>query len=233
VRSGGTMAASDRFRIVVRGRQTHAAAPWGGVDPIVTSAQIVTALQTIASRQIDVRAAPVIVTVGMINGGVRNNIIPDSVVLVGTIRTMDADAQREVHERVRRTAEMVAASAGATADVDIAFGYPVTYNDPSLTEWAMSTLHRVAGDGGVRPAPAVLGAEDFSYFAREVPGVYFFLGIVPEGQDPAAAPQNHSPYFYADEGALPLGVRALAGLAVDFLTSRRVASDSDSNTEDR
>jgi amidohydrolase len=218
VRPAGTMASSDQLRIVVRGRQTHGAVPWGGVDPIVASAQIVGALQTIPSRQVNITTAPSIVTIGTIQGGVRSNIIPDSVVMTGTIRAFDTEMQKDIHARIRRTAELVAQSAGATAEVTIDIGNPVTYNDPALTERMTPTLQRVAGPGKATTAALVTGAEDFSLFQKEIPGMFFFLGIVPEGQDPATAPANHSPHFFADEGALPVGVRAMTNLAVDFLT---------------
>jgi amidohydrolase len=218
-RAGGIMAASDTWRMVVHGRQTHGAYPWGGVDPIVTASQIVVGLQTIVSRQSNLTRAPAVVTVGQFNGGVRSNIIPDSVVMVGTIRTLDPDMRTDVHERVRHTAEHIAASQGATVDVTINLGYPVTVNDPELTAWAVPVLERVA-PGKALQRPAVLGAEDFSYYAQQTPGLFLWLGIVPEGRDPATAPANHSPLFLADEGALPIGVRVLAHLAVDYMTTR-------------
>jgi len=177
----------------------------------------VVGLQTVVSRQMDLTRAPAVVTVGQFIAGVRSNIIPDSVVMVGTIRTLDPEMRTDVHERVRRTAENIAASQGATVDVNIRLGYPVTVNDPELTEWAVPTLERVS-PAGASARPAVLGAEDFSYYAQETPGLFIWLGIVPEGQDPAEAPSNHSPLFFADEGALPVGVRALSHLALDFMT---------------
>ena len=215
-RPAGIMASTDNVRIVVRGRQTHGAMPWAGVDPIVVSSQIVLGLQTIASRQIDVTLAPAIVTVGMIHGGVRANIIPDSVVLEGTIRAFDPAMQRSIHERVRRTAESIAAGAGATTSVEILTGYPVTYNDPALTERVAPTLRRAAGADRVSTAQVTTTAEDFSLFQKRAPGVFVFLGITPPDSVGRAA-ANHSPRFYVDEGALPVGVRALAGLAVDYL----------------
>jgi amidohydrolase len=218
-RAGGIMAASDTWRMVVRGKQTHGAYPWGGVDPIVTAAQIVLGLQTVVSRQSNLTKAPAVVTVGQITGGLRSNIIPDSVVMVGTIRTLDQEMREDVHERVKRTAEHIAASQGATVDVRINLGYPVTFNDPDLTRWALPTLERIV-PGNAEQRPAVLGAEDFSYYAQETPGLFLWLGIVPEGVDPAEAPSNHSPLFFADEAALPIGVRALAHLAVDYMTAR-------------
>jgi amidohydrolase len=217
-RSGGTMASSDVLRVVVRGRQTHGAVPWGGVDPIVTAAQIVLGLQTITSRQVDITTAPAIVTIGHIAGGVRYNIIPDSVVMVGTIRTFDPAVQRDIHARVRRTAESIAQSAGATAVVTIDLNAPVTFNDPALTERMLPTLQRVAGASNVRLAPPLTTAEDFSRYQEKIPGLFFFLGITPAGTDPRTVAANHSPRFFVDEAALPLGTRALARLAVDFLT---------------
>lgn len=214
VREGGTMASSDSFRIRVQGQQTHGAAPWAGIDPIVVASQIVMGLQTIPSRQLDSTLTPSIVTVGAINGGVRSNIIPDSVEMIGTLRTFDAETRRQIHERVERTATQIAASAGATVEVDISLGYPVTYNDPELTRNMAPTLQRVAGERFVE-ASLITGAEDFSYYANEVPGMFFFLGI--GADDPAMVYPNHSPYFYADERALPVGVKAMTALALDFM----------------
>ncbi len=219
-RPGGTMASSDAFRVVVRGRQTHGAQPWAGIDPIVIASQIVLGLQTIASRQVDVTAAPVIVTVGAINGGVRYNIIPDSVVMVGTIRTFDAAMRRDIHQRLRRTAESIAQSGGATALVTVDTGPPVTYNDPALTERMLPTLRQVAGASRVQLNQPLTPAEDFSRYQERIPGLFFFLGIAPPGADPRTVAPNHSPQFFVDEAALPSGVRALAHLAVDYLSAR-------------
>jgi amidohydrolase len=219
-RSGGTMASSDAFRIVVRGRQTHGALPWAGIDPIVVASQIVIGLQTIASRQIDVTAAPAIITVGAINGGVRYNIIPDTVVMIGTIRTFDTAVRNDIHSRVRRTAESIAQSAGATAQVTIDTATAVTYNDPALTESIVPTLRAVAGTNHVGLAPMITAAEDFSRYQQRIPGVFFFLGITPPGTDPAKVAPNHSPRFYVDEAAFPVGVRAMAHLAVDYLSAK-------------
>jgi len=216
-RAGGAMASADGLYIKIVGRQTHGAVPWGGVDPIVVASQVVMGLQTITSRQTNVTKAPAIVTVGSINGGVRGNIIPDSVVMVGTIRTLDPDMRLDVHERVRRTAEGIAQSAGAHAEVRIGMGAPVTYNDPALTRWALPSLRRAAGSDKVYEGVPITGAEDFSQYQKVVPGLFIFLGVLPEGEDPATAPANHSPYFHADEGALPVGVRALSNLALDYL----------------
>ena len=220
VRSGGLMASSDGLRIIVRGRQTHGAIPWGGVDPIVVASQIVLALQTIVSRQVDLTTSPAIVTVGSIHGGVRGNIIPDSVVLVGTIRTFDQRMRQQIHERVRRTAASTAEGAGATAVVTIDLGNGVTLNDPALTARMRPTLARVAGSRLVE-ARQTTTSEDFSRFQEQVPGLFIFLGVTPEGQDLTQVAQNHSPRFFADERALPVGVRTLVGLAVDYLAGPR------------
>ena len=215
-RPRGAMAGGDGLRIVVLGRQTHGAMPWGGVDPVVVSAQIINAMQTVTSRQTDLTLAPAVVTIATIHGGVRGNIIPDSVVMTGTVRTLDPKQREDIRQRVRRTAEKTAESFGATARVTLEQGYPVTYNDPALTEWALASL-RSAADGRVALAPPTMGSEDFSYFQQKIPGLYFFLGVTPRGQDPATAPKNHSPYFAADEFALPVGVRSLTQLTLDYL----------------
>ena len=216
-RPGGAMAASDGLAITVLGRQSHGAAPWNGLDPVVVSAQIINALQTIPSRQMNVTVAPQIVTIATIHGGVRSNIIPDSVVMTGTIRTLDPTQRLDVHERVKRTAEKVAESFGAAARVTVTLGYPVTVNDPALTERFAPTL-QAAANGRAAVGPVTLGAEDFSYFQERIPGLYFFLGVVPRGQDPTKVPGNHSPYFFADEGALPVGVKAMTMVALDYLS---------------
>jgi len=219
-RPGGMMAAVDSLRIVVRGKQTHGAYPWLGVDPIVIASQIVLGLQTIPSRQLDSSLAPSVVTVGAIHGGVRGNIIPDEVEMIGTIRSLDAKMRDDIHARIRRTAESIASAGGATATVTIDTGYPITYNDPALTERAAPTLRRVAGAANTAIVNPVLGAEDFSFFQQKVPGLFFWLGTRPKNQTPEQAPSNHSPLFYVDESGLGLGVRALAHLAVDFLTGK-------------
>ena len=216
-RAEGAMASSQTLGIIVRGSQTHGAMPWGGVDPVVVSSQIVLGLQTIVSRQSDITQAPAVVTIASIHGGLRSNIIPDSVVMLGTVRTLDLEMQKRIEERIRRTAAGIAESAGATAEVSLSAGVPITYNDPELTQRMAPTLERVAGPGNAAASPPTTGAEDFSYFQREIPGLYFFLGVIPDSIPLLQAAPNHSPYFFADEAALPLGVRALAHLAVDFL----------------
>jgi amidohydrolase len=216
-RSGPFMAASDSFEISVKGRQTHGSTPWRGIDPIVVGAQIVNALQTIVSRSVDITRLPAIVTVGQFQSGVRNNIIPDTARLVGTIRTFDDQVQADIHARVRRIAESGAPGAGATVDVRIDKGPPVTSNNPALTARMLPTLQRVA-PGKVTESELITGAEDYTYYQRQVPGLFFFVGITPKDQV-GKAPQNHSPFFVVDEAALPTGLRAMAHLAVDYLES--------------
>jgi amidohydrolase len=217
---GSMMAAVDSFKITVHGKQTHGAYPWLGVDPIVVAAQIIVGLQTIPSRQVDSSLAPSIVTVGAIHGGVRNNIIPDEVEMIGTIRSLDAKMRDDIHARIKRTAEDIAASGGATATVKIEEGYPITYNDPAVTEQMAPTLRRIAGAANVQVVNAVLGAEDFSFFQQKVPGLFFWLGTRPKNETAEQAASNHSPLFYIDESGLELGVRAMAHVAVDYLKSQ-------------
>ncbi|HUJ14220.1 MAG TPA: amidohydrolase [Thermoanaerobaculia bacterium] len=217
-RAGAELAAVDSFRVTVNGKQTHGAYPWLGVDPIVIASQIVLGLQTIPSRQLDVSLAPAVVTVGMIRGGVRNNIIPDDCELVGTIRSLDQKMRDDIHARITRTAEDIANSAGAKADVTIETGYPITYNDPKLTAEMAPTLKRMTPD--VIEVNPTLGAEDFSFYQQKVPGLFFWLGTRPENETAEEAASNHSPLFYVDESGLELGVRAMAHVAVDYLNLR-------------
>lgn len=216
-RPGSLMAASDVFRITVNGKQTHGSTPWDGVDPIVTASQIVNNLQTIVSRQSELTKEPAVVSVGKIEGGVRNNIIPETAKMIGTVRTLDTTMQRQIHERIRRVATTTAEGMGATVDVEIDRGYPVTKNDPALTEAMVPTLKRVA-DSLVVTDP-ITGAEDFSYFAREVPGLYVFVGGMPPDMDPDEAPPHHTPSFFIDESGMQYGVKAYAQVAADYLAS--------------
>lgn len=216
-RSGPLMASADEFTITITGRQTHGAVPWGGVDPIVIGAQIVTAFQSIVARQVNIAEAPAVVTVGKFAGGNRSNIIPDTVELVGTIRAFDEGERTKIRERVRAIATSYATASGATAKVEFGLGYPVTRNDPALTERMVPTLKRVAGEAQVKVGALTGTAEDFSYFQQDVPGLFFFLGVTPPSQDPSKAALNHSPLFFADETALPVGVRALTHLTLDYL----------------
>jgi len=214
---GPAMASTDGLRIVVKGKQTHGAMPWGGIDPIVVASQIVLGLQSIISRQVNITEAPAVISIGSIHGGVRSNIIPDEVEMIGTIRTLNPEMRTEIHERIQQTATMIAHSAGATADVSINLDYPVTVNDPELTEKMVPVLKKVAGEENVFKVPPKGTAEDFSYYQQQVPGLFFFLGITPKDADPEKVAMNHSPYFYVDENALILGVRALAHLVVSYM----------------
>jgi amidohydrolase len=216
-RPGPLMASADGFRIRVIGRQTHGAVPWGGVDPIVVGAQIVMSLQTIVSRTVNITEAPAVVTIGAFNGGNRSNIVPESVEMLGTVRAFDETVRKDIHRRIQDIVIKTAEAAGAKAEITYDIGYPVTRNDTALTEKMVPTLRRVAGADNVRIGPLTGTAEDFSFYQQKVPGMFFFLGVTPKGVDPKTAPQNHSPLFFADESALPVGVRALTNLAVDYL----------------
>ncbi|MFB3785544.1 MAG: amidohydrolase [bacterium] len=216
-RPGPAMASSDTLSITIHGRQTHGARPWDGVDPIVAAAQVIMGLQTVVSRQTDLTESPAVVTIGIIRGGVRSNIIPDEVEMTGTIRTLDEKMRDVIHMQVKRTVIHIAESAGATADVRINKGYPVTVNDPELTARMVPVFEKIAGKEKVSIAPAATGAEDFSYYGQQIPGLYFFLGVTPPDQDWTKAPVNHSPLFFVDENALITGVRALAQVAVEYM----------------
>ncbi len=219
-REGPAMASSDTLRIIIEGRQTHGAMPWYGVDPIVVASQVVLGLQTIQSRQLDVTHEPSILTVGSIQGGVRDNIIPERVELLGTIRTFDESMRRDIAQRVITTAEKIAESAGARAHVHIERGYAVTSNHAALTRAMAPTLARVAGPGRLLTARKLTGSEDFSSFQERIPGLFFFLGITPRDTPREQVAPNHSAHFCVDESALPLGARALAHLAVDYCFAR-------------
>ena len=218
-RPGPAMASSDRIRITVNGRQTHGALPWRGVDPIVISSQIVLGLQTIVSRQVDVTLEPAVVSIGAIKGGVRDNIIPDAVEMLGTVRTFNEEMRSDIHDRIRNTVELIAKSAGATAQVLFDNAYPVTVNDIPLTERMVPTLERVAGKDKVFVGQKIMGYEDFSYYQQKVPGFFYFIGITQRGVDRKQSAPNHSPRFFVDESALLLGVRSLAHLTLDYMAS--------------
>ncbi len=180
-------------------------------------AQIVTALQTIVSRTVNITEAPAVVTIGTFNGGNRFNIIPETAELGGTVRAFNEDVRKDIHRRIRDIATKTAEAAGGRAEISYGIGYPVTINDPALTERMAPTLRRIAGANNVRIGPLTGTAEDFSFFQQKVPGMFFFLGVTPKDRDVRTAPQNHSPLFFADESALPVGVRALASLAIDYM----------------
>jgi amidohydrolase len=221
-RFGSLMAASDTFRIVVKGRQTHGSRPWGGVDPIVASAQVLEGIQTIVSRQTDITRWPVVLTIGAIKGGIRFNIIPDSVEMLGTLRTFDPGVREQTIDRLRRTVENIPAASGATGVLEVLPGSnPVTVNDPDLMRRVLPSLQRAAGAANVQEFPFVTGSEDFAQFAQAVPGVFFFVGSTPPGQVAATAPSNHSPLYFVDESALEVGVRAMTDVAVDYLNAPR------------
>jgi amidohydrolase len=217
VRSGPQLAAVDSFTVVVKGKQTHGARPWNGVDPIVVAAQIVLGLQTIESRQVDVTLAPSIVSVGRINGGIRNNVIPDSVEMEGTIRTFDAAMRDQIHMRIERTARLIAQSAGAEIDFKLETGYPATVNDAALYKRMMPTLQRISGDQPINEVLPQTVAEDFSVFANATPGLYLFIGNGEPGVDPDTLPSNHSPFFDMYEPGMQLGVSAFVHMVADYL----------------
>jgi amidohydrolase len=215
-RPGGTMASSDMLMIKVKGKQAHGAYPWMSVDPIVTASQIVMGLQTTVSRQIDLTKAAAVVTIGKITGGVRNNIIPEEVNMVGTIRALDPDMQDQIHESIKRTAENIAESQGAKAEVNIIKSNPVTYNDPALTELMVPSLEAAAGKSNVKITPAWTGAEDFAWYQKKIPGLFYFLGGKPKETKMQDVPAHHTPDFYIDEGGFVLGVKSFCHLVVDY-----------------
>ena len=212
------MAASDRLYITVHGRQTHGSQPWNGVDPITVAAQIITALQTIISRQVDLTRAPAVITIGSIHGGIRHNIIPDDVSMEGTIRTFDETMQQDIWRRIKATAEHVALSAGATAEVEIDPHAPVVKNDPALLDRMAPSLNWAAGEDAVHSLAPITGGEDFAFYANRIPAVFLFLGINKPGVTQEQAAPNHSPLFFINEDALITGVRTLGALAVDYLS---------------
>ncbi|MEX2124029.1 MAG: amidohydrolase [Woeseia sp.] len=215
-RSGSFMAAADNLYITVRGRQTHGSAPWMGVDPIFVSSQIVTALQGIPSRQLDITKGPAVITIGSMHGGVRGNIIPDDVEMLGTIRTFDVGVREELHAKLKKTVNLIAEAGGAEATVTIDPYSPVTGNDPELLQQMMPTLVWAAGEDKVVEHPLITGAEDFAHFEKRIPGLYLMLGVNKDGVGRGEAASNHSPHFFANEDALIVGVRTMVGLALDY-----------------
>jgi amidohydrolase len=217
-RSGATTASGDFLDIMVTGKQGHGGMPWNTIDPIATSALIISGLQTVVSRKANLALSPAVVTIGAIHGGEAGNVIPETVQMTGTIRTYDEQVRELIHRDSRMTAEKIAESAGAKADVSIVKIYDTTVNNERLAEWARPVLQR-ATDGRVSPGPLVGASEDFSFFAEATPGLFIFMGITPRDQDPAKAAPNHSPGFFVDESALVIGTRTMASLAVNFLGS--------------
>jgi len=218
LRPGPLMAGSDFFRIIVTGRQSHGARPWAGIDPIVTAAQIVNSLQTIVSRQTDITALPAVVSIGAINGGVRHNIIPESVEMLGTMRTFSPASRQEVIDRILRVVTNVAEANGATATLAMMPApNPVVDNDVALTQNVVASLRAALGDDAVKLIGLLTVAEDFSYYARQAPSVYYWVGITPPGQDLRTAPDNHSDRFYLDENGIAVGLKSMLHIAVDYL----------------
>ena len=221
-RAGPVMAAVDSFTIVVKGRQAHGSRPWQSVDPIVTAAQIIGALQTVVSRDIDITQNPAVVTVGAIKGGIRYNIIPDHVEMLGTLRTFTPEQRTAILGHMKRIIENTAAANGATAELTVDPGSdPVLYNDPALTRQILPTLQRVAGADHVTETNVITASEDYSFFAQKIPSVFFFVGITPPDQDPLQAPSNHSDFFYLDERGIPVAMHAMTQVVLDYLESKQ------------
>jgi amidohydrolase len=219
VKPGPMMAAADRFQITVKGKQTHGARPWDGVDPVVVSAQIVLGLQTIASRQVDVTLAPSIISIGRISGGIRNNVIPDEVELEGTIRTFDPDMRAYIHMAMERTARSIAEGAGAEIEIEIEKGWPSLHNNAELTSLVQPALERASGYPAISIQPQTV-AEDFAEYGKVTPAVFVFLGNWPEDLDPTTQPANHSPFFDMHEPYLETGVKAFSHMVVDYLKTQ-------------
>ena len=218
LKPGSIMAAVDEFRIDLTGVQTHGSTPWTGIDPIVTASQMINSIQTIVSRSIPLTTAAAVVTIGSIHGGVRSNIIPEKLYMLGTIRTLDNSMRATVLKRLDEIVQNVAAANNVKADVTFMNSYPVTYNDPELYEKMLPTLKRVCGADNVNYMDAITGAEDFSFFQKEVPGVYFFIGGSSEGMDLDMVAPHHTPDFYVDDSALETGVVSMTSLTMDYFT---------------
>ncbi|NJC25624.1 amidohydrolase [Neolewinella antarctica] len=215
---GGAMAASNSFKIKVKGKQAHGSRPWTSVDPIVAAAQIIMGLQTIVSRQTELTKEAAVITVGKIEGGVRSNIIPDEVTMIGTIRTLDEDMKADIFERIERTATNIAAASGATAEVTINKGYPVTFNDPDITRRLMPIVAATAGEDNINLVRAITGAEDFSFYAQEVPSLFVFLGGLDPAKEPTDVGGHHTPTFEIDDRSMKLGVEIYSNIALDYLS---------------
>jgi len=218
---GAFMASSDWFHIVVKGKGSHGSQPWKGIDPVQISAQIIEGLQNIVSRQSELTKAPVVITVGKIHAGVRNNIIPEECIMDGTIRTLDNDMQKEVHEKIRLTATKIAEASGATAEVSIDTKTLVTYNTPELVRKMIPSLQSAAGADNVTEREWVTGAEDFSYYGTKAPAFFFYLGGMPKGKDPKTAPSHHTPDFYVDDSGMKTGIKAFCDIVIDYMNMNR------------
>jgi amidohydrolase len=219
-RSEGEMAASDWFTIKVHGKGSHGSQPWSGIDPVIVAAQIIEGLQTIISRQTELTKDAAVISVCVINGGVRSNIIPEEVEMTGTIRTLDTAMQNEIHARMRRTVTKIAESAGATADLTIDKKTLITYNDPALVKKMLPSMRRSAGESNVIIMDAMTGSEDFSFYGTKVPALFFFLGGMKPGQDPHTAAPHHTPDFYIDESGFKLGIKTFCNMVVDYAAAK-------------
>jgi len=218
-KSGGTMAAAQRFVIKVHGKQSHGSMPWGGIDPIVISAQIINGLQSIISRDTDLTKEAAVISVGMIKGGVRNNIIPEEVEMIGTIRTLDPEMQKKLNDMMIFRVQSIAKSYGGSADITISEGLPITYNDPKLTAQMVPSLERSAGKDKLISINAITGAEDFSFYQKEIPGLYFFVGGRPLDVKIEDSAPHHTPNFFIDESGLKLGVTSMVNLTLDYMNN--------------
>lgn len=215
-KSGAVMASSDWFSIKIKGKQTHGAYPWSGVDPIATAAQIYNGLQMIVARRSELIKSPVVITVGRISGGVRENIIPEEMMMAGTIRVLDEQMQAEVHQRIKQVAEKIAESMGATAEVTIDRKTPVTYNTPELVKKMLPSLEKAAGRENVLESTWVTGAEDFAFYRAKAPAFFFYVGGMPAGKTPADAAPHHTPDFFIDDSRLDVGVKAFVNIVLDY-----------------
>jgi amidohydrolase len=221
VRPQGIMAAVDEFRIDLEGIQTHGSTPWTGIDPIVTASQIVNSLQTIVSRNMPLTKAAAVVTIGSIHGGVRSNIIPESLYMLGTIRTLDAQMRKTVLKRLEEIVHSISKANNAKAKITYMVSYPITYNDTDLYNKMLPTLKRVNGEENVNFMDAITGAEDFSFFQEKVPGMYFFIGGAKKDTDPNLAAPHHTPDFYVDDSAMVTGLKSMTSLTLDYLHNNK------------
>jgi amidohydrolase len=215
-KSGSVMAASDWFSIKVKGKQTHGSQPWGGIDPIMVASSIIQGLQTIVSRQSELTKAPVVITVGKINSGVRENIIPEELTMAGTIRTLDEGMQKDVHARIRNTVEKIAESFGAKVEISIDGKTPITYNTPQLVDQMLPSLEKAVGKENLINAEWTTGAEDFAEYRAKAPAFFFFVGGMPKGMNPKEAFPHHTPDFFIDDSRLDVGIKAFANIVFDF-----------------
>ena len=218
---GGIMAAVNSMRIVVKGKQTHGSRPWGGVDPITVAAQMIMGLQTIVSRQMELTKEACVISIGKIKGGLRSNIIPEEVEMLGTIRTLDKDMQADIHKRIRRTLINIAEASDAQVEIEIDKGYPITFNNHALTKDMLPYLNAAVGEDNVLITNAITGAEDFSFFANEVPGLYFFVGGKPHDVSEFDSAPHHTPDFFIDESGLITGVKTMSYLTLGYIKNNK------------